>query len=178
MLKFLSEDSRPKRLCAAGFLSASRSSEGLGVPEPVAPPPDIPGVPPPEIPEPGSLMYLATKNQAATFIQFEPIRNPVRDNLSWLNSSLIHSCSTAYATPLSNSSGERSLPSPKKAFFTSSRNPGLIGLYAMSHHNFADRDRAFRWLHRYLVCGALKRARLAISVPCKFHGRFRVSGTV
>jgi hypothetical protein len=38
------------------------------VPEPVAPPPDIPGVPPPEIPEPGSPMYLATKNQAATFI--------------------------------------------------------------------------------------------------------------
>jgi hypothetical protein len=31
------------------------------VPEPVAPPPDIPGVPPPEIPEPGSPMYLATK---------------------------------------------------------------------------------------------------------------------
>src|SRR6478752_1044706 len=38
----------------------------------------------------------------------------------------------------------------------------------MSHHNFADRDRAFRWLHRYLVCGALKRARLAISVPTRF----------
>lgn len=62
--------------------------------------PDIPGAPPPEIPEPASPMYLATKNQAATFIQFEPIRNPVRDNLSLSKSSQLVAFGGFTAGPL------------------------------------------------------------------------------
>ena len=79
--------------------------------------------------------------------QFEPTWNPSGVNFSLVASSISHFCSTAYATPSSNSWVVRSVPSPRKAVFTSPRILISPPFHAEAHHDLKNGERALSWLH-------------------------------